>query len=85
MQPRLDTGLPTLNHPQLPSTAPNYPQQLLHCPPPLSTTLNRLLLCRSPTDFIGASGYASTDVNVVPASHEVSVSTVNYEFLSFGM
>lgn len=36
-------------------------------------------------DFIGASGYASTDVNVGPASHEVSAATVNFEFLSFGM
>jgi hypothetical protein len=36
-------------------------------------------------DFIGASGYASTDLNVVATSHEVSAATVNFEFLSFGM
>ncbi|KIZ05779.1 hypothetical protein MNEG_2178 [Monoraphidium neglectum] len=43
----------------------------------------RKLLDKS--DFIGASGYASTDLNVVAASHEVSAATVNFEFLSFGI
>lgn len=37
------------------------------------------------SDFIGASGYASTDLDVVPSSHEVSLRTVNFEFLSFGI
>jgi hypothetical protein len=36
-------------------------------------------------DFIGASGYASTSQKVVPASHDVTAQTVNFEFLSFGM
>ncbi|KAI8466530.1 MAG: hypothetical protein J3K34DRAFT_433433 [Monoraphidium minutum] len=44
--------------------------------------LRRLL---DKSDFIGASGYASTAQNVVAASHEVSAETVNFELLSFGI
>ena len=36
-------------------------------------------------DFLGATGYASTVVDITPAAHEVTLQTVAFELKSFGM